>query len=450
MRRTLSMLVAATATVGMVIAGAGPASAATVCNGTLGAVTIEDSLTVPSGATCTLNGTNVHGDVIVEGNGALKASGAVISGKVKARGARWIDIQGSNIGKSLEIEGTFSTPTPTTPNLILKNTVGENMKLKKNSTAFRVEQNSIRKKLDCKDNHPDPTGFGNTAGKMKKAKKGKKSECSELFGPSPLPDRDGDGVPDERDNCPDVANPGQEDADGDGTGDACEGQVVPPTSPCQNPTITGTAGDDTLVGTTGRDVIFDLQGNNTVRGNGGNDVICTGPGNDNIITMGGDDLISDGGGNNRVITGDGADDITVGSGRSLVLSGQGADSVDAGDGNHTLRTSGGNDRVIAGDGNNRISTGKGKDRVLAGDGDNSIGTGGKRDRVVSGSGDDSIRTRGGNDVVRAKGGRNSVRGGAGNDRLTAGRGNDLLNGQGGTDTCRADGGVNTLVGCERP
>jgi len=35
-------------------------------------------------------------------------------------------------------------------------------------------------------------------------------------------DRDGDGVPDARDNCPAVANAAQEDEDGNGTGDACE------------------------------------------------------------------------------------------------------------------------------------------------------------------------------------------------------------------------------------
>jgi hypothetical protein len=37
-----------------------------------------------------------------------------------------------------------------------------------------------------------------------------------------LPDTDGDGVPDPIDNCPAIPNPGQENADGDPFGDACE------------------------------------------------------------------------------------------------------------------------------------------------------------------------------------------------------------------------------------
>ncbi|MEA1868256.1 MAG: thrombospondin type 3 repeat-containing protein, partial [Thermodesulfobacteriota bacterium] len=35
-------------------------------------------------------------------------------------------------------------------------------------------------------------------------------------------DSDGDGVPDEMDNCPDTYNPDQSDSDGDGIGDACD------------------------------------------------------------------------------------------------------------------------------------------------------------------------------------------------------------------------------------
>lgn len=44
--------------------------------------------------------------------------------------------------------------------------------------------------------------------------------------PPANPDRDGDGVPDATDNCPDVANSDQADSDKDGVGNACE--VLPP------------------------------------------------------------------------------------------------------------------------------------------------------------------------------------------------------------------------------
>lgn len=40
-------------------------------------------------------------------------------------------------------------------------------------------------------------------------------------------DQDHDGIPNSSDNCPDVANPGQSDADGDGKGDACDACALP-------------------------------------------------------------------------------------------------------------------------------------------------------------------------------------------------------------------------------
>ncbi len=45
--------------------------------------------------------------------------------------------------------------------------------------------------------------------------------------PPPMMDGDGDGVPDDTDNCPTTANADQADADGDGVGDACEAGVDP-------------------------------------------------------------------------------------------------------------------------------------------------------------------------------------------------------------------------------
>ena len=43
--------------------------------------------------------------------------------------------------------------------------------------------------------------------------------------PSQADDRDGDGIPDDVDNCPGVKNPTQIDTDGDGVGDACDDDI---------------------------------------------------------------------------------------------------------------------------------------------------------------------------------------------------------------------------------
>jgi hypothetical protein len=50
----------------------------------------------------------------------------------------------------------------------------------------------------------------------------------------PPPDRDGDGIPDDADNCPDKFNPLQEDRDGDGIGDVCD-NCPDWYNPCQEP-----------------------------------------------------------------------------------------------------------------------------------------------------------------------------------------------------------------------
>jgi hypothetical protein len=51
-----------------------------------------------------------------------------------------------------------------------------------------------------------------------------RSLCSESSGGGPvtLVDTDANGIPDSQDNCPTVANPGQEDLNEDGIGAACE------------------------------------------------------------------------------------------------------------------------------------------------------------------------------------------------------------------------------------
>ncbi|HYC21171.1 MAG TPA: thrombospondin type 3 repeat-containing protein [Candidatus Bathyarchaeia archaeon] len=59
------------------------------------------------------------------------------------------------------------------------------------------------------------------------------------------PDRDGDGVPDDVDNCPTVYNPDQMDTDGDGIGDACDTCIFVP-NPDQSQTCTLLTGTVTI------------------------------------------------------------------------------------------------------------------------------------------------------------------------------------------------------------
>jgi hypothetical protein len=54
----------------------------------------------------------------------------------------------------------------------------------------------------------------------------------------PETDTDGDGVMDIADNCPDVYNPGQEDSNGNGIGDACEPVTTTTTAPVTTTTTT--------------------------------------------------------------------------------------------------------------------------------------------------------------------------------------------------------------------
>lgn len=74
----------------VMVVGLGAASSALAeeirCTGALGPVTVDNVL-VPSGATCTLNGTRVQGNVLVKSDATLDARGRALTAafKVKVR-----------------------------------------------------------------------------------------------------------------------------------------------------------------------------------------------------------------------------------------------------------------------------------------------------------------------------------------------------------------------------
>jgi Ca2+-binding RTX toxin-like protein len=97
--------------------------------------------------------------------------------------------------------------------------------------------------------------------------------------------------------------------------------------------IQGTNGNDTLNGTSSRDLIFGYGGNDTIKGTSGDDCLVGGSGNDNVQGGSGDDVILGRGGNDSNLQGNTGDDKIYG--------GAGNDTLKGDSGNDELRGQGG-------------------------------------------------------------------------------------------------------------
>jgi Ca2+-binding RTX toxin-like protein len=106
-------------------------------------------------------------------------------------------------------------------------------------------------------------------------------------------------------------------------------------------TITGTSGDNHLVGTSGNDVICGDSGADTIKGGGGDDLIYAGSGKDHVIGGKGRDVIYGGSGKDKLSGGKGKDalygqagrdQLSGGKGRDLLSGGKGKDTCDGGKG----------------------------------------------------------------------------------------------------------------------
>ena len=189
---------------------------ASACNGTLGAVAVAD-VRVPAGASCTLAGTRVNGNVIVSRDGSLLASGARIDGNVQAEDARRVmtesgtvvvgdiqvkrraearlmntivdgNVQVEEAGASLIMDDTRvrgDVQVKEAESAVIRGgSVRGNLQLEKNRAALRVSSigvsgdfqvfenlggvsligNRVAQALQCKENRPAPVGGGNEAG----------------------------------------------------------------------------------------------------------------------------------------------------------------------------------------------------------------------------------------------------------------------------------------------
>ncbi|AFK53155.1 calcium-binding protein [Tistrella mobilis] len=273
--------------------------------------------------------------------------------------------------------------------------------------------------------------------------------------------------------------------------------------------IIGTAGNDTLTGTTANETFYGLEGEDVITGGGGNDTFDGGAGNDTITAGSGTDILDGGDGDDLLMGGAGADVIDGGTGYDRVsyadyTTGLTIDLAagTASDGDQFTNVEGaiggsGNDTITGDDGANIIDGGLGADAIDGGLGFDTLtfagrttsvtvnlatGTTSDGDTLTSieaatgGEADDSLTGDIWNNVLDGGLGADTLDGGDGNDyvsyayRLTSvtanlatgantdgdgftsienligGWGDDMLTGDAGANILQGGGGDDTLLG----
>ena len=222
-------------------------------------------------------------------------------------------------------------------------------------------------------------------------------------------DTDGDGVGDNSDNCPTVPNGGQENSNANPEGDACEVEAAPLCFGIEATVYVNS--ENTIIGGQQDGQFF----SGTLRGTSGDDVIVGTSNNDRIVGLAGDDLICGLAGNDFVTGAGGVDRLFGGDGNDELRGGTGNDELFGGVGDDTLRGSAGNDALSGEAGNDKIHGNTGSDVLNGGAGNDTLFGGQQGDQLFGGNGNDRLLGHDGNDMLD---------GGAGNDFGRGGRGTD--------------------------
>jgi len=213
----------------------------------------------------------------------------------------------------------------------------------------------------------------------------------------------------------------------------------------------GGAGNDTLTGGSGGDMLFGQTGNDTLLGKGGSDFLFGGDGNDTLTGGDGDDQMFGEGGNDRMIWNPGDDS-------DLMEGGAGIDTAEVNGGNgeeHFTLTANGSrvrfDRVEPGPFFLDIGTTE-KITVNMNGGNDTFSATGDLASLISvtvdgGAGDDTILGSNGNDTLLGGDGNDFIDGNQGSDVAQLGAGDDVFQWDpgDGNDTVDGQGGNDTLV-----
>jgi hypothetical protein len=234
----------------------------------------------------------------------------------------------------------------------------------------------------------------------------------------PLPDSDGDGVPDQNDYYP--TDPTRSTPPGGGGGGGGGGKPI-----C---TIIGTPASDHLLGTDVRDVVCAFGGDNVVDARNGRDF---------VLSLGGADRVAGGGARDTIKSKGGRDRISGGAGGDRIIAGGGPDKALGDGGDDWLSGAAGSDTLEGGGGSDKFAGGADADTIKGGSGADTIGGGPGRDALVGGSGS------------------NHLYGGANGDRLHASSSpasidsKSYMNGGPGHDVCYGRVGLDLFRSCER-
>lgn len=132
--------------------------------------------------------------------------------------------------------------------------------------------------------------------------------------------------------------------------------------------IVGTAGNNTLNGGNGRDLIFGLGGNDVLNGSNNDDCLVGGSGHDRLNASNGNDYLDGEAGNDRLHASNGNDTLVGGDGRDALSGSNGIDHLDGGLGNDTLSGGNGDDVLDGHDGDDRLFGDNGYDTLSGGAG----------------------------------------------------------------------------------
>jgi len=223
--------------------------------------------------------------------------------------------------------------------------------------------------------------------------------------------------------------------------------------------ITGTEGDDMLVGTACADDIKGLGGNDIIDGRAGDDYIDGGTGDDNLMGGAGNDILHGGDGNDIIFGGVGNDQISGGAGDDRLFGDDGDDTVFGDDGNDQIHGGTGNDALFGGAGNDLVSGEAGDDKIEGNAGHDTLDGGDGNDVVSGGDGNDRVEGGTGADLLLDGAGRDTVSGGEGDDHVVVALDGDrdVYDGGAGIDTldlsatengAEVDLAEGTVEGCE--